>query len=237
MAETISIIIPTFQHAKTLPACLDSIFAQTRLPDEVIVVDDGSTDQTYEVLKPYLSKIVLIKQTNQGAPVARNNGFEQSCGSLVLFCDADIVMKPQMLQTLETTLRSHPEASYAYSGFMWGWKVCSSYPFDPVRLKKENFIHTSALIKRTAFPGFDPSLKRFQDWDLWLTMLKKGNTGQFVPNILYQVTKDASEKRISFWLPSPLIRFPWQVIRWKPRAIQKYDEAKQCIINKHHLYD
>lgn len=235
MNHRLSIIIPTYQHANTLPGCLDSIFAQTRVPDEVIVVDDGSKDATQEILKQYEGKIQSIRQENAGAPVARNNGFARSTGDLVLFCDADIVMRPEMLQRMEQALTAHPEASYAYSGFLWGWKTFSSHPFDSTHLKQENYIHTSALIRRVDFPGFDETLKRFQDWDLWLTMLEQGKQGIHVSHVLYQVKKDTATHHISFWIPSPLVHFPWHWIGWKPKAVQHYDEARQIVLKKHHL--
>src|SRR3989338_6662954 len=111
-AKTISIIIPTYQHAQTLPYCVDSILKQTVLPAEIIVVDDGSTDRTPEVLEKYGTRIKLIRQRNQGGPVARNNGFAASTGDYVLFCDADVQMHPPMLAGLSRALDEHPEASY-----------------------------------------------------------------------------------------------------------------------------
>lgn len=235
MSQTISIIIPTYQHASTLVRCLDSVFAQSRKADEVIVVDDGSTDDTQEVLKPYLDRIRVMIQSNQGAPAARNNGFAQSSGSLVLFCDADVEMRPDMLLKLEQALEAHSDASYAYSGFEWGWKAFTSFPFDAARLKHMNFIHTSALIRREAFPLFDTSLKRFQDWDLWLTMLERGQKGIFVDKSLFLVIQEDRPERMSNWLPSLIIRFPWKWIGWKPMYVRKYFEAKQIIQKKHHL--
>ena len=68
----ISVIIPTYQHAATLPRVLGSVFAQTLQPTEVIVVDDGSTDSTVAVLAPYTDRITYVHQQNQGAPMARN---------------------------------------------------------------------------------------------------------------------------------------------------------------------
>ncbi len=235
MSQTISVIIPTYQHASTLVRCLDSILAQTRKADEIIVVDDGSTDATQDVLKPYQAQIQILVQTNQGAPAARNHGFEKSTGSLVLFCDADVEMRPEMLTELEHALETHPEASYAYSGFQWGWKVFTSFSFRADRLKQMNYIHTSALIRREAFPQFDESLKRFQDWDLWLTMLEQGSVGQFVDKRLFSVTQEDRPERMSNWLPSLVVRFPWKYVGWMPVYMQKYESAKKIIQQKHHL--
>ena len=74
----ISVIIPTYQHANTIADCLNTIFNQTKEPHEIIVVNDGSTDDTIEVLDSFADRITLINQENQGANVARNRGFEAS---------------------------------------------------------------------------------------------------------------------------------------------------------------
>lgn len=235
MSERISIIIPTYQHASTLVRCLNSVLAQTRMPDEIIVVNDGSTDATKSVLRAYQDRVQIIHQTNQGAPAARNNGFRHSIGTLVLFCDADLVMRPEMLNELEQALLRHPDAAYAYSGFQWGWKSFTSYPFDVQRLKQMNYIHTSALIRREAFPGFDESLKRFQDWDLWLTMLEREQKGIHVDKQLYQIVQEHRLVGMSSWFPSFLIRFPWKWIGWKPVRVKTYEDAKKIIVQKHHL--
>jgi glycosyltransferase involved in cell wall biosynthesis len=231
----ISVIIPTYQHAATIAGCLDSIFAQTRLPDEVIVVDDGSADGTRDVLGPYLDRITLRSQPNQGGNAARNNGFAASTGDLLLFCDADVMMRPDMLARLERALEEHPKASIAYSGFRFGWKSFRSFPFDASRLRRMNFIHTTSLVRRAHFPGFDPSIRRFQDWDVWLTMLGQGRTGTFVDEELFRVEDRGGRPAISQWRPSAWFRVPWNKIGWMPPSMRRYDAARRIIAEKHGL--
>src|SRR3989344_7076282 len=96
----ISIIIPAYQHAKELPKCLESIFAQTLKPFEIIVVNDGSTDNTAEVLERYKNRVKIIAQENKGANSARNRGFDESSGDFVIFCDADIIIQPACLEKM-----------------------------------------------------------------------------------------------------------------------------------------
>ena len=235
MNDSVSVIIPTYQHASTLKVCLDSVFAQTLQPKEIIVVDDGSTDETQVVLDSYRDRIVILKQANQGAPVARNNGFLASTGTFVIFCDADVVMEPTMLETLVDALQKNSTSSFAYSSFKWGWKLFSSFAFDESLLKRMNYIHTSALIRRDAFPMFDPTMKRFQDWDLWLTMMEQGKHGVFVDKVLFQVVQEDRPERMSNWLPSLVIKFPWRYVGWEPKLVKKYREAKEVIFKKHHL--
>ncbi|MBI2485130.1 glycosyltransferase family 2 protein [Candidatus Uhrbacteria bacterium] len=236
MSSDISIIIPTYQHASTLTACLDSVLAQTLPPAEIIVVDDGSTDNTRTVLAPYKAKgVIIIEQTNQGSNRARNVGFDRTKSPYVLFLDADIVMKPGMLEKLLRVLKSDATAAYAYSGFRFGWKQFKSFPFSRERLRKMNYVHTSALIRREWFPRFDEEVKRFQDWDVWLSILQKGGRGVYVPEELFHVRVGHGRQGISSWRPSGLYRLPWKLFGWTPRSVRAYESARDAIIHKHGL--
>jgi len=241
---TISVIIPSYQHAKTIAECLNSIFFQTRKPDEIIVVNDGSTDETERILAAYADRLPptpgvggsrVLTQANQGGNAARNNGFAASTGDLVIFCDADAVMAPDMLATMEKALADHSEASYAYGGFRFGWKSFRSFPFNAGLLRRMNFVHTTSLIRREHFPGFDPAIKRFQDWDVWLTMLGAGHVGTFVDRELFHVIDRSDRPGISQWRPSFLYKIPWARLGWKPSSVRRYDEARRIIVAKHGL--
>lgn len=231
----ISVIIPTYQHAKSLPSCLESIFAQTYKDLEVIVVNDGSTDNTTEVLLPFKDRITLINQENAGSNPARNRGLKEAKGEFVIVCDADVTMQSNMLQKLKTALDEHPKASYAYSAFRFGWKLFQGVEYDAERLKKRNFIHTTALVRRKDHPGFDSAIKRLQDWDVWLTMLEQGKTGVLVNEELFQVAIDGESRIGSAWLPSMLYHVPWKLIGWAPKRIRTYEDARNVIIKKHGL--
>jgi len=165
----ISVIIPVYNNYKTLGPCLSSVVRQTWQDIEVIVVDDGSLYS--EKIRKIVAKfpnVKLIRQSNKGAPAARNKGFTESKGEYLLFLDADIILQEKALEKMIKKLSSS-EASFCYSAFRLGWKKYKLVEYDYEKLKQFNYIHTSALIKRQFFPGFDESLKKFQDWDLWLT--------------------------------------------------------------------
>ncbi len=236
----ISVIIPTWQHASTLTECIEHILGQTLKPKEIIVVDDGSTDNTQEMLKPFVDReeIVLHTQKNLGSNPARNKGFDLSSGAFVLFLDADVIMEKTMLEELSSALKESPEKDYAYCSFKFGWKKFSSFPFDAERLKKMNYIHTSALIRRKQFPRFDENIKRFQDWDLWLTMLSRGSEGVFVPAQLFKVLQEKSRSgiAISSWRPSFYYRLPWKKFGKSPAAYEKYENAREILLKKHGLW-
>lgn len=231
----ISVVVPTYQHARSLPRCLDSILAQEDADFEVIVVDDGSTDNTQEVLLPYADRVTVIRQDNQGSNPARNRGLAEAKSEFVIFSDADVIMRPDMLKLMLQTLESHPEASIAYSGFHFGWKHFRGVPWNAKRLRRVNFIHTTSLVRRADFPGFDPTIRRFQDWDVWLTMLEQGKRGVLVPDTLFLCMIDGESRTGSSWLPSIAYLIPWRLFGWKPKRVQKYEDAKKIIIKKHGL--
>ncbi len=218
----ISIIIPVYNHAKELVPCIESLKNQTYKSTEIIVVDDGSN-----IPVVCNSNVTLIRQENKGGNAARNLGFDASHGSYILFSDADIVFQAKALEMMYEALTTNPEAAYSYSSFKFGFKKFECGTFDEEKLKRENFIHTTSLIRRDLFPGFDESLKRFQDWDLWLTMLEQGSHGIFIPEVLFSVKP--RKAGISQWLPSFAYRFKWL------DAVKRHDNAKKIVFAKHHL--
>lgn len=231
----ISVIIPTYQHGRTISACLESVLDQTLKPFEIIVVNDGSTDGTDALLARYADRVIIIEQENEGSNSARNRGFATSHGDFVIFCDADVVMRMDMLERLARVLQENPEAGFSYSAFRFGWKAFSSYDFDEARLKRMNYIHTTALLRRETFPGFDPAIKRLQDWDVWLTMLERGAHGVYTPEELFRIVDDHGRKGISQWRPSFFYRVAWNWIGWEPASLKRYRAAKTIVEKKHGL--
>lgn len=255
-----SIIIPVYNHAHKLEQCIESVLAQSLSANfslretgapaplsgksgdgeiEIIVVNDGSTDDLGAKVTGYGLRVTqrgirfeYVVQENKGAAVARNVGFDHSSGEYVFFCDADIRLQPDALEKMFGALKQNPGAAFAYCQFRLGFKTFHSFPFDPKRLRELNYIHTSSLIRRRWFPRFDESLKKFQDWDLFLTIAQKGGRGVFIPEVLYQV---ATGGTMSQWVPSFAYHLPWKWIGWQPKAIQKYDEAKSIIYAKHRI--
>lgn len=227
----VSIIIPTYNSAKQLSATLNAVFAQTIRDIEVIIVDDGSLDNTMRILEQYRNKATIITQKHAGRCAARNRGFAQSKGDYVIFLDAAAVMQPEMLATLKKGLDEHPDASYAYSGFRWGWKTFQSFPYDSERLRTMNYIHTSALIRRKHFPGFDEKIEKFNDWDVWLTIMEQGHGGVYVPEVLFTVK--SHHATASAWLPSLMYRLPWRKLGIRIPAIEHYEKWQRIVKEKH----
>lgn len=233
-SSPVSVIIPHYNHAKELQETLKSVFGQTmRDRLEIIVVDDGSGKSQILNLKskilPWYPRVKFIFAEHQGASAARNRGFRESAGDYVIFWDADLVAKPEMLEKMLKVLGEHPAASFVYSSFKFGWKTFKCGPFDAEKLKKNNYITTTSLIRREHFPGFDEALKKFQDWDLWLTMLEQGHQGYWLDEVLFVV--QPRRGGMSAWLPSFVYRFPWLPIP----ALKRYNYWKNIIQDKHHL--
>lgn len=116
---------------------------------------------------------------------ARNRGFELCASPFVLFSDDDIQWEPFALQVLADTLLNNPTASYAYGAYRHGARINSGQDFNAEALKVKNYISTMSMIRSEHFPGFDESLQRLQDWDLWLTMLEQNHAGIFCGRTIF----------------------------------------------------
>ena len=115
---SVSVVIPTYNSGQYLPEALESVLAQTVPPLEIIVVDDGSTDDTADRLHPYLNLITYKFQTNSGVSAARNAGLQLAKGDYVAFLDADDVWHPRKLEFQMGILTSHPDLGLLGTGIV-----------------------------------------------------------------------------------------------------------------------
>lgn len=191
----ISVIIPAHNAEKTIGKTLASLAAQTVEPFEVIVVDDGSKKTLDEVRASSPISFKLLHIPHHGAAAARNFGAAVAKGDLLFFCDADVLLVPEFLERLSEALYSHPKFAFAYCSFEWLGNTFIARPFSDEALKENNYISTMSVLRRDAFPGFDESLPRFQDWDLWLTIAGRGGKGLAVPEVLFRVSEEGVMSR------------------------------------------
>ena len=112
---TVSLIITTYNRAHMISDTLDSVLNQTRIPDEIIVVDDGSTDDTQAVLAGYGMAITVVCQENQGAAAARNAGIRASTGDLIAFLDSDDRLALDSIEKRAAALERRADYGVAYS--------------------------------------------------------------------------------------------------------------------------
>ncbi|MDZ7798397.1 MAG: glycosyltransferase [Patescibacteria group bacterium] len=186
----ISVIIPAFGASDFIDSCLNSIQLQSLKNYEIIVINDGPDKKLNQVLRQYKNLLVL-KRKHKGelpdqAAAVRNLGASKARGKYLFFCDSDIILKPNCLLEMFKVLELNPFVSFCYSGFIFGSKKFHPLKFSKNRLKKYNYISTMSLMKKKDFPGFDEKLARFQDWDLWLTMIKEGKKGLALNKILFK---------------------------------------------------
>ncbi|HPA25283.1 MAG TPA: glycosyltransferase family 2 protein [bacterium] len=244
----LSIIIPTYNNQKNLSRCLLSLKEQTvfelyKKEVEVIIINDGGESFEMHGVLPLshprdrhndiLYKIFTIKHS--GASAARNFGFTKLTGQYVFFCDSDVIfLKNNALEKMIKILEQNLNKAYCYSSFKFGWKIFKLFSFDQEKLKQNNYISTMSIIRRSAleklsFPNipFDESLKKFQDWDLWLALLKLGETGIFLDEILWQAKSGGT---MSKWIPKIFYK-----IFKNSHKVQAYQKAKEIIIKKYNL--
>ena len=130
-------------------------------------------------------KVVVVKDQGKGANWARNEGFKQCDTEFVLFSDNDLEWKSNALETKVRYLDRLKKPSYCYGRYILGDKIWGHQEWNPMLLKKMNYISTMGLIRAKDFPGFDESITRLQDWDLWLTMLEQGKTGVYCDDLVF----------------------------------------------------
>lgn len=130
---------------------------------------DSLQKQTYTNIRIF----TISDQYEMGANFCRNKGFIDHCDTkFVLFSDDDIEWEPYALEVLLDTLLRAPYASYSYGYYLRSdGRIFCDKPFNPLKLLVNNYISTMSLIRSADFVPFDNSLKRLQDWDLWLNLL------------------------------------------------------------------
>jgi len=211
-----SIIIPTHNGDQYIGQTVDSALAQTYGDVEVIVVDDGSTDDTRQVLAQYGSQICYIHQENRGPAAARNVGFAAAQGEYLLFLDSDDLIPPDKLTRQINFLEAHPNYQIVYSA----WQFISSDGariIGEVRPGKEGNLLKDILCRSFVIvsPGavvlrreclekgglFDESLALMgsEDTDLWLRLATAGYTFGYInqPLLQYRVRRGSMSSRIT----------------------------------------
>src|ERR1035438_3553301 len=106
----ISVLIPAYNASRTIRATVESVFGQTVQPNEILIMNDGSTDDTAAVLQSFTSRVTVLHQVNQGVASARNELVARSQGDLVAFLDADNIWHPQYLEAQRKLATAHPDA-------------------------------------------------------------------------------------------------------------------------------
>ncbi len=179
--STVSVLIPTYNRAATLPQALASVMAQSHPADEIIVIDDGSEDDTESLIKNSYPQVVYLAQENRGVSAARNLGVKHASGEWIALLDSDDQWLPDKLETQLTLLAQQPQHKLVHSNEIWirngvrvnamkkhakkgGWIFQHCLPLCAIS-------PSAAMLHRSLFDEiglFDESLPACEDYDLWL---------------------------------------------------------------------
>jgi glycosyltransferase involved in cell wall biosynthesis len=194
----VSVIVPTYNNALVVLDAIESILQQSFQDFEILLINDGSTDNTMQVLEPCLSSIELIDQENQGPAAARNAGVRRASGDYLVFLDADDRLLPEKLATQVDFLDRNPQVDVVYSNGIYTTyhpdgtvdkQLFSEIGFLRKDLSTPN-VSLKILAIQNAFPlhaamvrreivldtgGFDENLPALEDWEFWYRVAERAN--------------------------------------------------------------
>ncbi len=200
MKPAISVVIPTYNYGRFISDALESVFLQTLEPTEVIVVDDGSEDETESVVASFGGNVIYIRQENRGVCNARNTGVARSSGEFITFLDADDFWEPSKLQRQIERFEKDPELGMVHCGMREfdgeSGKTVALHLEGGEEDVADNLLLWNGpvvvgpggtiMVKRLAFDkvgGFDPEIKVGEDWDFCYRIAREFRVG-FVPEPL-----------------------------------------------------
>lgn len=241
----ISVVMPCYNSASTISTSLASAFGQTYGNVEVIVVDDGSKDDSLAVLKELQLKyprLTVIPQENRGAGPARNVALKAAKGQFVAFLDADDTWVPECLEKLHQGLQSSPDAVLAYCGWQnLGLEAQRCQPYIPPDYETQNKVDVflkacpwpihAALVKRETLVelgGFDEQWSSCMDFDLWLR-LGAARPLVRVPEVLAFYHHHSADSRISLNRSRVALnhwRIQLRFVREHPELVAKLGSAR-----------
>jgi glycosyltransferase involved in cell wall biosynthesis len=186
---SISVVIPAFNASKYIAETIHSVLRQTLPADEILVIDDGSTDNTGAIAAGFGSPVRVIRTPNSKLPSSRNRGVKEAKGEWIAFVDADDIWEDNKLERQMEELSRHPEADLCYTGRILLVENAESTVLRDViqvppsttiaqeLLRTNKFPPSCVVIRRSTFlvvGGHDTSFPYVEDWDLWLRLLKAG---------------------------------------------------------------
>lgn len=199
----VSCVIPVYNGARFLNESLDSVLAQTHRPLEIIVVDDGSTDETAAVLEQYSDRVVCTRQAHAGAPAARNRGIEMSSGQFVAFLDADDLWDESKLSRQLERFDALPALGFCTTLMQNFWmeevQDEARHLKDTALAEPQPGAVSTLVVRRNVFSQVGPlnSDLRHRDVQEWMMRAKNaGVTAEVLPDVLvYRRLHSANNSR------------------------------------------
>ncbi len=237
----ISVVIPTYNRAKFISRAIKSVLNQTHKVAEIIVVDDGSYDNTPEVLKSFGYEIKVITQSNRGVSCARNRGIVNSSFDWIAFLDSDDEWDKDKIKEQVEFHKNNPKILISYTEELWirnGKKINQKFhhkKFSGFCFEDNlDFCHiapSSILMKRDIFEKigyFDESLVVCEDYDLWLRVLREFPIGLIEKKLIIKYA--GHENQLSFSYEA-MDRFRVEaLLKHSDLEIVKDEILKKCAI-------
>ena len=254
--DSLAVVIPVYNGSRYLAETLESVLSQTVQPSEILLIDDGSTDNSAELAQSIDPRIRIIRRVNQGISASRNLGADLASAEWITFLDQDDVLEPDAFARRAAALIADPDCDVCYTGRRHLCQIGTSSSFTltapiwvpPVKklrtlLNDRCFFNPgSATIRRSALlavGGFDRTLDGVEDWDLWIRLLDHGCRFTRLPQPLFRyrvhgssATQNAPrilERSLSLLQKTILPRLsPWQRVTLAARVVSRL-EAEAAI--------
>jgi Glycosyl transferase family 2 len=193
---SVAIVIPCYKQAHFLPATVASVCAQTYTDLEIVIVDDGSPDDTAAVAERLITAfperdIRLVRQRNQGLAASRNNGIATTSAEYALVLDSDDLIAPTFVEDCVRVLDARLDLSIAYGQqrYFGEENHFTQMPeYDFVLMTRRNLFPCTALYRRRAFDevgGYNERMTSYEDWDFWLGCGERGHFGVFLAHAVF----------------------------------------------------
>lgn len=189
-SELLTVLICSYNHAQYLPAAMESILSQSVLPEQILLLDDGSTDHTADIAATYADKVAYHKLPHGGLVAARNKGLELVQTEWFAILDADNLFDPGYLEIMDRVIRNHGEdsrfamaiPSRRYFGFTNAFREIPE--FSPALLRNRNIVDANSVYRTSAARevGYDPGMLTLEDHDHGISLVRAGYQCRSVPD-------------------------------------------------------
>jgi glycosyltransferase involved in cell wall biosynthesis len=243
----VSVVIPTHNRAKMLKRAVDSVLNQTVLPEEIIIIDDCSDDETLKIMQKHPSeKLRILQQTeNKGVSAARNRGIGESQSNWVVFLDSDDWWLPQKLEKQINFHKKFPQFLISQTDEVWirnGVRVNpkkyhlkkAGWIFD-ICLKRCMITPSAAMINKQIFEDvgmFDENIPACEDYDLWLRVTHKYQVGLVNEKLVVKTGGHSSQLSSKYWGMDRLRVQALEKILQHPLEIEKQKSVLDMLIKK-----